>query len=111
MAKLPDQKKPFAVHVRTSGSTAKMWRQRQHWIVAARCACRMAFGFAVEPDEKKISPRSVGATSAAMASTIGAGASGPARRKSDQSSNAPAGAASPIQTARRKNGNAVDNTS
>jgi hypothetical protein len=36
IAKLPAQKKPFAVQVRTFESTAKIWRQRQHWIAAAR---------------------------------------------------------------------------
>src|SRR5689334_17996412 len=103
MQKLPDQKKPFAVHVRTSESTPKISRQRQHWIAAARCACTIAFGFAVDPEEKNTSPRSVGATSAAIAFTIAAGASGPCIR-ADQSSKAPSGASWPMQTALRRKG-------
>src|SRR5262245_9667688 len=104
MAKLPDQKNPLAAQERTSGSSAKILRQRQHWMAAARCACRIAVGLAVVPDEKKISARSVGATSAPIASISSAGTLS-LRRKSGHDSIAPADAGtSPMHTALRRNG-------
>ena len=103
--KLPDQKKPLADQVRTPGSRAYMRGQRQHWIVAARCVCTTPFGFAVEPEEKKTSARSDGATSAAIASTTAAGAfESPSTNSCQPSMAPPSPSMSPMHTARRRNG-------
>ena len=54
IAKLPDQKKPFALQVRTSGSSAKMSRHRQH--SAPRRGARARWPSALRSCPKKRTP-------------------------------------------------------
>src|SRR5262245_29619922 len=89
MEKFPDQKKPFAVQLRTSFPTPNTREKRHHWMATARCAWRTPLGALVVPDEKNSAPASDGFTAPALASTSASGVALPCRRKSGQASTAP----------------------
>ena len=71
-AKLPDQKNPFGVQQRTSSWRANNRRHRHRWIAMPRCELMMPFDVAVEPEEKRMAPLSVGFTVSAVRSASSA---------------------------------------